>query len=113
MELKEMVGQVIAGSVAPVVISSATEDGGFLNRILKFLTIIAIVAGFIILAIGLLIAFNIYEAVGGVIGDVSGGFFGFLDFITTPIIGAPNFSLLGGIVGSGITGFISSIVGRR
>ena len=45
-----MVGQVIAGSVAPVVISSATEDGGFLNRILKFLTIIAIVAGFIILA---------------------------------------------------------------
>ena len=108
-----MVGQVIAGSVAPVVISSATEDGGFLNRILKFLTIIAIVAGFIILAVGLLIAFNIYEAVGGVVSDVSGGFFGFVDFILTPIPSAPNFGLLAGVVGSAVTGVVSTLVGRR
>ena len=108
-----MVGQVIAGSVAPVVIASATEDGGFLNRILKVLTIVAIVAGFAIVAVGLLIAFNVYQAVGGVISDVGGGFFAFLDFITTPIPSAPDFGRLAGVIGSGITGFISVIVGRR
>lgn len=71
-----MVGQVV-GAVAPVVIKSATEEGGLVNRLLKILTIVAIVAGLLITGLILFLAFNIWEAVGGTfetIGNVFGGF---------------------------------------
>jgi CBS domain containing-hemolysin-like protein len=58
-----MVGQVV-GAVAPTVIQSATSDEGLINRLLKIVTIIAILGALIVTAIIIVIAFNIWENVG-------------------------------------------------
>ena len=74
-----MVGQVV-GAVAPVVVQSATEDGGLLNRLFKIITIVAIVAGLLIIGLVLFLAFNIWEAVGGTfetIGQIGQQIFSF------------------------------------
>ena len=100
-----MVGQVVAGSVAPVIISSATEDGGLLNRLLKLLTIGAIIAGFVIIAVVIFIAFEIFQVIGGVVGDAVSIF----DFFTAPFTSNP---FIAG-AGSALTGLASAFFIRR
>ena len=71
-----MVGQVIAMKA----VDSATEDGSFLNQLIKIVTIIAILAGLAITALILFVVFNIWEAVGGTleqIANVGSTVFGF------------------------------------
>ena len=101
-----MVGQVVAGSVAPVVIDSATKDGGLLNSVLKFLTVVAIIAGFAILGVVLVVSFEIIQAVSGII-DTGVGFF---EQFTRPF--SVGSSAIAGI-GSAITGLASAFFIRR
>lgn len=92
-----MVGQVV-GAVAPVVVQSATEDGSILNRLLKLVTIGAIIASIIVVVIVLFLAFNIWEQVGGTITQVGS----FLSF-ANPFRG----------IGIALTGLFSAFATRR
>jgi hypothetical protein len=97
-----MVGQVIAGTV----VKEAGNSGSFIDQALKLITVVAIIASITIIAIVLFVAFNIYEALGGVIGSATGLF----DFFLNPFRLAGNGAefLFGGI-----TGFASNFFGRR
>lgn len=68
-----MVGQVV-GAVAPTVIQSATSEDGLVNRLLKIVTIVAILGALIITAVIIVIAFNIWEAVGGTFESIASTF---------------------------------------
>lgn len=101
-----MVGQVVGGAVAPIVVQSAVEEGGLLNTLLKLLTIGAIIAGFVILAVVLVLAFEIITIVGNIV-DTGVSFF---ERFTAPFsIGS---SAIAGI-GTAITGFASAFFIRR
>ena len=101
-----MVGQVVGGAVAPVIVQSATEDGGLLNTLLKLLTIGAIIAGFVILAVVLVLAFEIISVVGNIVDTT----FSFFDVFTRPFTAGNPF--IAGI-GTAITGFASAFFIRR
>lgn len=64
-----MVAPAIAAAAAPVIVQSATSDDGILNKLFK----IAMLVGFLLLAVFgfiiLNIAIDIFELVGGV-GDI-------------------------------------------
>lgn len=93
-----MVGQVV-GAVAPVIVQSATDENGLVNRLFKIVTIVAIVASIAIVALVLFLAFNIWEAVGGTVEAIG-------DFFLTP------FNPIG-ILLVPLTGLISAFGARR
>lgn len=104
-----MVAPAIAAAAAPVIVQSATSDDGLLNKLFK----IAMLVGFLLLAVFgfiiLNIAVDIFELVGGV-GDiivtVGGTIFGIL---------IPGGNVLFGGVVSGITALFTAFGfgGRR
>jgi phosphotransferase system glucose/maltose/N-acetylglucosamine-specific IIC component len=81
-----MVGQVV-GAVAPVVVQSATNEEGIVNRLFKLVFIGAIIATIAVVILVLFLAFNIWEAVGGTIGEIG-------TFITAPLSILPGIGLL-------------------
>ena len=68
-----MVGQVV-GAVAPAVIQSATNDEGIINRLLKIVTIVAVLGALVVTAVIIVIVFNVWEAIGGTFDQVTGLF---------------------------------------
>ena len=66
-----MVGQVVAAA-APAVIQSATNEDGLVNRLLKILTIVAILGALVVTAVIIVIVFNVWEAIGGTFDQVAG-----------------------------------------
>lgn len=87
-----MVGQVV-GAVAPTVIQSATSEDGLVNRLLKIVTIIAILGALIVTAIIIVIAFNIWENVGATLGT----------FVELSSTGFSTFSPISFIVTAGLS----------
>ena len=101
-----MVGQVVAGAVAPVVVQSATSEDGLLNKAFKLAILIGVLAT-IAAVIG--VALFIFDT------DIQSAVSG---FFATP------FTLLGGILpggigqpfrvlGLGLTGIASAFAIRR
>jgi len=86
-----MVGQVV-GAVAPVVVQSATNEDGLINRLFKIITIIAIIASIVVVLVVLAVTFSIWEAVGGTIEDI--GVFAQIGLRSIPGLGllAPVFT---------------------
>ena len=66
-----MVGQVVAAA-APAVIQSATNEDGLVNRLLKILTIVAILGALVVTAVIIVIVFNVWEAIGGTFDQIQG-----------------------------------------
>lgn len=97
-----MVGQVVAGAV----VQSATKDEGLVNQLFKIIVIVALIATIVLISFSLFLAFNIFEALGGVIE----GAVGFFDILTLPFSGIGNGVQL--LFGS-ITAFGSSFFARR
>lgn len=96
-----MVGQVV-GAVAPVVVQSATNEDGLLNRLFKLITIIAIIASIVVVLVVLAITFSIFEAVGGTIDSIG-------VFAQIGLRSLPGFGLLA----PALTGIISAFSTRR
>lgn len=96
-----MVGQVV-GAVAPVVVQSATNEDGLLNRLFKLVFIGAIIATIAVIILVLFLAFNIWEAVGGTISDLA-------TFALLPFSFFPGIGLLAGPV----TGILTAFATRR
>lgn len=96
-----MVGQVV-GAVAPVVVQSATNEDGLLNRLFKIITILAIISSIVVVVIVLAITFSIWEAVGGSIETLGA-------FISIGTRSLPGFGLLAPV----FTGLISAFSTRR
>lgn len=71
-----MVGQVLAAA-APAVIQSASTEGSLIDRLLKIVTIVAILGALIITGVIIVIVFNVWEAVGGTFETVGDFFKGF------------------------------------
>lgn len=97
-----MVGQVV-GAVAPVVVQSATDQDGLLNRLFKLVFVGAIIATIAVTIVVLFLVFNIWNSIGGTAEDIFG-------FFTIPF--RVLFPELGLIAGAG-TGFLSSFLTRR
>jgi hypothetical protein len=91
-----MVGQVV-GAAGTAVIQSATNDDGLVNRLFKLVFIGAVIATIAVVILVLFLAFNIWEAVGGTIGEIG-------TFITAPLSILPGIGLLAPF----FTGFISA-----
>ena len=68
-----MVGQVVAAA-APAVIQSATNEDGIVNRLLKIVTIVAVLGALVVTAVIIVVVFNIWEAIGGTFDQVTGVF---------------------------------------
>ena len=96
-----MVGQVV-GAVAPVVVQSATDEDGLLNRLFKLVFIGAIIATIVVVILVLFLAFNIWDSLGGTIGDIS-------NFVLAPLSILPGIGLLAGP----LTGIITAFATRR
>lgn len=96
-----MVGQVV-GAVAPVVVQSATDENGIVNRLFKLVFIGAIIASIVVVALVLFLAFNIWESIGGTVENVS-------TFFLAPFRILPGIGLLAGP----ITGLLSAFATRR
>jgi uncharacterized BrkB/YihY/UPF0761 family membrane protein len=89
-----MVGQVV-GAVAPAVIQSATNDEGIINRLLKIVTIVAVLGALVITAVIIVVVFNIWEAIGGTFEQVTGLFQGIAFFNPITIFTTGVTSLFG------------------
>jgi len=96
-----MVGQVV-GAVAPVAIQSATNEDGLLNRLFKLVFVGAVIAAFALVILGLFLAFNIWQAVGGTLEDIG-------TFVLTPLSFIPGVGLLA----APLTGLITLFTTRR
>ncbi len=96
-----MVGQVV-GAVAPVVVQSATDEDGLVNRLFKLVFIGAIIATIAVVILVLFLAFNIWDSIGGQISDLG-------TFITSPLRILPGIGL---IVGP-LTGVLTAFATRR
>lgn len=96
-----MVGQVV-GAVAPVVVQSATDQDGLVNRLFKLVFIGAIIATIAVVILVLFLAFNIWESIGGTISDIG-------TFVLTPLSFLPGLGLLAGP----ITGIFTAFATRR
>lgn len=96
-----MVGQVV-GAVAPVVVQSATDQDGLVNRLFKLVFIGAIIATIAVVILVLFLAFNIWESIGGTISDIG-------TFVLTPFRFLPGVGLLAGP----ITGIFTAFATRR
>lgn len=96
-----MVGQVV-GAVAPVVVQSATNEDGIVNRLFKLVFIGAIIATIAVVILVLFLAFNIWESIGGEISSLG-------RFILTPLSILPGIGLLAGP----LTGILTAFSTRR
>ena len=96
-----MVGQVV-GAVAPVVVQSATDENGLVNRLFKLVFIGAIIATIAVVILVLFLAFNIWESIGGQISDLG-------RFVLTPLSILPGIGLLAGP----LTGILTAFTTRR
>ena len=96
-----MVGQVV-GAAAPVILQSATDEDGLVNRLFKLVFIGAVIASFVLVILGLFLAFNIWNSIGGTLTDLR-------DFVFTPLSFIPGLGILAGPV----TGLITAFTTRR
>lgn len=96
-----MVGQVV-GAVAPVVVQSATDENGLVNRLFKLVFIGAVIATIVVVILVLFIAFNIWESIGGTITDIS-------TFVLSPLSILPGIGLIAGP----LTGILTAFSTRR
>ena len=96
-----MVGQVV-GSVAPVVVQSATDENGIVNRLFKLVFIGAVIATIVVVILVLFLAFNIWESIGGTINDIG-------TFVLAPLSILPGIGILAGP----ITGILTAFSTRR
>ena len=96
-----MVGQVV-GAVAPVVVQSATDEDGLVNRLFKLVFIGAVIATIIVVILVLFLAFNIWESIGGTVSDLGA-------FVLNPLRILPGIGLLAGP----LTGILTAFTTRR
>lgn len=96
-----MVGQVV-GAAAPVILQSASDENGIVNKLFKLVLIGATIATIVIVVLVLFLAFNIWNQIGGVLEDLG-------TFVLTPLSFVPGLGLLAGP----ITGFITAFSTRR
>jgi len=96
-----MVGQVV-GAVAPVVVQSAADENGIVNRLFKLVFIGAVLATIVIVILVLFLAFGIWESVGGTLDNIG-------TFVLAPFRILPGI----GIVAGGLSGFLSAFMTRR
>ena len=96
-----MVGQVV-GAAAPVILQSATDENGIVNRLFKLVLIGATIATIVVVILVLFLAFNVWQQVGGVLDDLG-------TFVLTPLSFVPGLGLLAGPV----TGIITAFTTRR
>lgn len=96
-----MVGQVV-GAAAPLIIQSATDENGLVNKLFKLVFIVAIIASIAVVILVLFLAFNIWESIDGTISDIG-------TFVLTPLSFVPGLGLLAGP----ITGIFTAFATRR
>ena len=96
-----MVGQVV-GAAAPLVVQSATDENGLVNRLFKLVFIGAVIATIAVVILVLFLAFNIWEAVGGTVEDIG-------SFVLRPLSILPGIGLLAGP----LTGLLTAFTTRR
>lgn len=101
-----MVGQVVAGAVAPVVVQSATSEDGLINKLFKISILIGVL-GLITLTVFILLWVfdtDIGSAISGVLAAPVGLFAGLLPFgISQPFR----------VLQLGLTGIASGFAFRR
>jgi uncharacterized membrane protein len=79
-----MVGQVIAGAVAPVVVQSATDDEGIINRLFK----IGVLIGILVLAVISIVILSWVLEIADLLGSAGSVLSGVLQFATFGGFGA-------------------------
>jgi len=73
-----MVGQVIAGAVAPVVVQSATDDEGIINRLFK----IGLLVGILVLSVISIVILSWVLEIADLLGSAGTALSGVLQFAT-------------------------------
>jgi hypothetical protein len=101
-----MVGQVVAGAVAPVVVQSATSEDGLINKLFKIALLIGVLG-----VIAVVVAIALYITNTDLRSAVSG-------FFAAPFVALSGILPLGisqpfRIVGLGLTGLTSAFAFRR
>lgn len=96
-----MVGQVL-GAAGPVIVQSATDENGIINRLFKLVFIGAVIATIVVIILVLFLAFNIWESIGGTVSDLG-------SFVLNPLRILPGIGLIAGP----LTGILTAFSTRR
>lgn len=102
-----MVGQVVAGAVAPVVVQSATSEDGLVNKLFKVAILIGVL-GIIAISVGIFLYFTNIDLRESVSGFFRAPFEALFDAVLPSGVSTPF-----RVLSVGLTGITSAFAFRR